>query len=175
MAADTRFPRTRAGVRGHTADHAAERGDTAAWHAFRIANGVAESGIDYALGDAFPHDVLLDETRRRRLQEGLLCRPGSRLAHAASRHRAPPRADRLGRAALARSRHGDRRRRPRDRRARLGRRAATDWRSCASTASRMRSTPAQPIAAGDVPVALAIPAFAKFTYPAGTTAGAKDA
>ncbi|ODT08336.1 MAG: aminomethyltransferase [Mesorhizobium sp. SCN 65-20] len=30
------------------------------WHAFRIANGVAESGPDYALSDAFPHDVLLD-------------------------------------------------------------------------------------------------------------------
>lgn len=32
------------------------------WHAFRIASGVAESGSDYALGDAFPHDVLLDQT-----------------------------------------------------------------------------------------------------------------
>ena len=35
--------------------------DAAAWHAFRIGHGVAESGTDYALGDAFPHDVLLDE------------------------------------------------------------------------------------------------------------------
>lgn len=33
----------------------------AEWHAFRIANGVAESGSDYALSDAFPHDVLLDQ------------------------------------------------------------------------------------------------------------------
>lgn len=33
----------------------------AAWHAFRIAHGVAESGVDYQLGDAFPHDVLLDQ------------------------------------------------------------------------------------------------------------------
>ncbi|WP_269931544.1 CAF17-like 4Fe-4S cluster assembly/insertion protein YgfZ [Aminobacter sp. HY435] len=33
----------------------------AGWHAFRIANGVAESGADYALADAFPHDVLLDQ------------------------------------------------------------------------------------------------------------------
>ncbi|WP_378943525.1 YgfZ/GcvT domain-containing protein [Mesorhizobium sp. ANAO-SY3R2] len=32
------------------------------WHAFRIVSGVAESGSDYALGDAFPHDVLLDQT-----------------------------------------------------------------------------------------------------------------
>ena len=36
-------------------------GDSAAWHAFRIANAIAESGGDYALGDAFPHDVLLDQ------------------------------------------------------------------------------------------------------------------
>ena len=35
--------------------------DMQAWHAFRIANGVAESGTDYLLGDAFPHDVLLDD------------------------------------------------------------------------------------------------------------------
>ena len=35
--------------------------DAAALHAFRIGHGVAESGTDYALGDAFPHDVLLDE------------------------------------------------------------------------------------------------------------------
>lgn len=31
------------------------------WQAFRIAQGVAESGADYPLGDAFPHDVLLDQ------------------------------------------------------------------------------------------------------------------
>lgn len=36
--------------------------DASAWDAYRIAHGVAESGGDYALGDAFPHDVLLDET-----------------------------------------------------------------------------------------------------------------
>ena len=36
-------------------------GDASAWHAFRIASGIAESGADYALGDAFPHDVLLDQ------------------------------------------------------------------------------------------------------------------
>jgi tRNA-modifying protein YgfZ len=35
--------------------------DVSSWHAFRIAHGVAESGTDYQLGDAFPHDVLLDQ------------------------------------------------------------------------------------------------------------------
>ncbi|MER8510749.1 MULTISPECIES: folate-binding protein YgfZ [unclassified Mesorhizobium] len=42
-------------------DGTAEGGDLAAWQAFRIAHGIAESGSDYQLGDAFPHDVLLDE------------------------------------------------------------------------------------------------------------------
>ncbi|RUT94251.1 folate-binding protein, partial [Mesorhizobium sp. USDA-HM6] len=37
-------------------------GDAEAWQTLRIANGIAESGSDYQLGDAFPHDVLLDET-----------------------------------------------------------------------------------------------------------------
>ncbi|MDX8481810.1 folate-binding protein YgfZ [Mesorhizobium sp. VK24D] len=37
-------------------------GDADAWQALRIGNGIAESGSDYQLGDAFPHDVLLDET-----------------------------------------------------------------------------------------------------------------
>jgi hypothetical protein len=31
------------------------------WDRLRVENGVAESGSDYAAGDAFPHDVLLDE------------------------------------------------------------------------------------------------------------------
>ncbi|MBB3314308.1 hypothetical protein FHT77_000150 [Rhizobium sp. BK181] len=34
--------------------------DLDAYHAMRIANGIAESGQDYALQDAFPHDVLMD-------------------------------------------------------------------------------------------------------------------
>lgn len=32
-----------------------------AWTALRIVNGVAESSSDFALSDAFPHDVLLDQ------------------------------------------------------------------------------------------------------------------
>ena len=32
------------------------------WTAVKIAFGIAESGDDYAPGDAFPHDVLMDET-----------------------------------------------------------------------------------------------------------------
>lgn len=57
---DLRFPEDAPAWRSYSAQPAsAEIGD---WHAFRIANGVAESGADYELGDAFPHDVLLDQT-----------------------------------------------------------------------------------------------------------------
>jgi folate-binding protein YgfZ len=36
-------------------------GDLEDWARLRISAGVAESGTDYALSDAFPHDVLLDQ------------------------------------------------------------------------------------------------------------------
>ncbi|PYE88482.1 YgfZ/GcvT domain-containing protein [Phyllobacterium leguminum] len=36
--------------------------DETAWTALRIAHGVAEGGHDFALSDAFPHDVNLDQT-----------------------------------------------------------------------------------------------------------------
>lgn len=58
---DTRFPEGRV-MRRYGAGPDTEDGDPAAWHSFRIAGGVAESGSDYQPGDAFPHDVLLDQT-----------------------------------------------------------------------------------------------------------------
>ena len=45
-------------------------GGTADWERLRIAHGIAESGSDYALGDAFPHDVLLDQTGGVGFQKG---------------------------------------------------------------------------------------------------------
>src|SRR5690606_25391943 len=51
-------------------DGKSEEGDPASWHTFRIAHGIAESGSDYALGDAFPHDVLLDQTGGIGFQKG---------------------------------------------------------------------------------------------------------
>lgn len=39
-----------------------EPGDVSAYAALRILNGVLESGSDYALQDAFPHDVLFDKS-----------------------------------------------------------------------------------------------------------------
>ena len=59
--ADTRFPATAKVVRDYASPLPAENTPEADWHALRIAHGVAESGFDYAAGDAFPHDVLLDE------------------------------------------------------------------------------------------------------------------
>ena len=61
-AATCAFRRSRSQVwRVYERRDAGTRDAAADWHAFRIAHGVAESGADYALGDAFPHDVLLDQ------------------------------------------------------------------------------------------------------------------
>ncbi|NUS22560.1 MAG: folate-binding protein YgfZ, partial [Mesorhizobium sp.] len=58
--ADTRFRDV--AVRRVYGGEASDGADPEAWQALRIASGIAESGSDYQLGDAFPHDVLLDET-----------------------------------------------------------------------------------------------------------------
>jgi folate-binding Fe-S cluster repair protein YgfZ len=65
-------------------------GKPADWDAVRIAHGVAESGVDFALSDVFPHDVLMDRNGGVDFQKGLLCRPGSGLPHAAPRHGPAP-------------------------------------------------------------------------------------
>lgn len=44
--------------------------DVEKWHQLRIAQGVAESGSDYALGDAFPHDILFDQNDGVGLKKG---------------------------------------------------------------------------------------------------------
>jgi folate-binding protein YgfZ len=56
---DLRFPEGSPVWRSY--DAATDAGDISAWHALRVASGVAESGTDYALSDAFPHDVLFDQ------------------------------------------------------------------------------------------------------------------
>ena len=58
---DTRFP-TDAGVRRRYGSPPAADATLDDWDALRVRNGIAESGADYTLGDAFPHDVLLDQT-----------------------------------------------------------------------------------------------------------------
>lgn len=43
-------------------DAASEGSDAGAYHRLRIRHGIAEASADYAEGDAFPHDVLLDRS-----------------------------------------------------------------------------------------------------------------
>ncbi|PWV98755.1 hypothetical protein DFR52_10444 [Hoeflea marina] len=57
--ADARFPQ-QAGVVRIYGPVPARQADVDAWDRIRIVHGVAESGQDYALADAFPHDVLMD-------------------------------------------------------------------------------------------------------------------
>src|SRR5690606_3055936 len=58
---DSRFPAAAGVVRIYGEGIAADA-DEDAWKRLRIEHGIAESGDDFAAGDAFPHDVLLDET-----------------------------------------------------------------------------------------------------------------
>jgi folate-binding protein YgfZ len=55
---DLRFARA---VFRRYAETAQTSGNLDDWNRLRIAEGIAESGSDYALSDAFPHDVLLDQ------------------------------------------------------------------------------------------------------------------
>ncbi|TDH35894.1 folate-binding protein [Pseudohoeflea suaedae] len=55
---DTRFPE-QAGVARAYGELSADA-SLADWNLVRISHGVAESGSDYELSDAFPHDVLMD-------------------------------------------------------------------------------------------------------------------
>ncbi len=58
--ADRRFPQE-AGVLRRYGDAVATDAPAGDFVRLRIAHGVAESGGDFAPGDAFPHDVLMDE------------------------------------------------------------------------------------------------------------------
>lgn len=57
---DNRFPKE-AGVWRLYRSGALLDADRAEWDGVRVTHGVAESGTDYALSDAFPHDVLMDK------------------------------------------------------------------------------------------------------------------
>ena len=65
---DSRFTEPAQVWRHHGAAQATA--DEADWNAFRIGHGIAESGADFALGDAFPHDVLMDQTGGVGLRKG---------------------------------------------------------------------------------------------------------
>ncbi len=148
-------------------------GDPAAWQALRIASGIAESGSDYQLGDAFPHDVLLDETGGVGFNKG--CYVGqevvSRMQHrgtarrrvliVSADHALPPSGTELTVAG-----------RP------VGTLGSSEGTTGLAIARIDRVKAAldadQPILAGDVAVSLAIPAWAKFSFPR-EAVGAEDA
>ncbi len=65
---DTRF--SEASVFRHYGGMGETDGAIADWDALRVRHGVAESGADYAAGDAFPHDILLDQNGGVGLRKG---------------------------------------------------------------------------------------------------------
>lgn len=159
--ADTRFSDT--AVRRRYGPPAGED-NFAAWDTFRIASGVAESGADYQLGDAFPHDVLLDQTGGVGFQKG--CYVGQEVV-SRMQHRGTARRRVLLVSAEATL-------------PAAGTDLTVDGRSVGTLGSvagknglavaridRVKAAmdEGRPILAGDVPVALSIPAWAKFTFP----------
>lgn len=66
---DARFPQE-LGVTRRPVDAVEADADVSAWTSLRIDHGVAESGSDYALSDAFPHDVLYDQNGGVGLRKG---------------------------------------------------------------------------------------------------------
>lgn len=167
---DTRFP---SGSVRRDYGAAFAQGDPEAWHAFRVASGIAESGLDYQLGDAFPHDVLLDQTGGVGFRKG--CYVGqevvSRMQHRGTARRRVliASADQPLPAA--------------------GTDLTVNGRSVGTLGSTFGTTglaiaridrvktaldDGQTILAGDVPVQLAIPAWAGFTFPQNAT-GTEDA
>ncbi|WP_027162673.1 folate-binding protein YgfZ [Mesorhizobium sp. WSM1293] len=160
-AADTRFPK---GAVTRSYGETDEPGDLAAWQAFRIVGGIAESGSDYQLGDAFPHDVLLDETGGIGFKKG--CYVGqevvSRMQHRGTARR------RVLIASADRPLPA-----PGTELTVAGRPVGTLGSTVDTTGlaiariDRVKAAldAGQPIMAGDVPVTLAIPGWAKFAFP----------
>ncbi len=144
--------------------------EVAEWTAFRIANGVAESGSDYALADAFPHDVLLDEVGGVGFRKG--CYVGQEVV-SRMQHRGTAR-----RRVLIVSGDGDLPAPGVDIAAggrSIGTLGSTAGRSGLAIVRIDRAKDAMDagtaITAGETAVTLRIPAFAKFTYPVSAAEG----
>jgi tRNA-modifying protein YgfZ len=159
--ADARFrdvPVTRS-YGGSAAD-----GDVGVWHSLRIAHGIAESGTDYPLGDAFPHDVLLDEAGGVGFKKG--CYVGqevvSRMQHRGTARRRVLIAA-AGSPLPASGTELTVAGRP------VGTLGSTQGAAGLAIARIDRVKAAldagQPVMAGDVAVTLAVPAWAKFGFP----------
>src|SRR5690606_11311461 len=67
--ADRRFPLSLSVFR-HYGRAAGDASLLNEWHRLRIEHGVPESGMDYELSDAFPHDILFDQNGGTGLRKG---------------------------------------------------------------------------------------------------------
>lgn len=161
---DARFP-AEAGVRRiyGGVEEGLDNG-LAAWQALRVAHGIAESGTDYALGDAFPHDVLLDQSGGVGFRKG--CYVGQEVV-SRMQHRGTARRRVLIAAADAALP-------PSGTAVEAGGRALGTLGTVSDTKAlaivridRVKEAmdAGQPITAGGVAVSLAIPAWAGFTFP----------
>lgn len=139
-------------------------GDIAAWQAFRIAHGIVESGADYALGDAFPHDVLLDETGGVGFRKG--CYVGQEVVSRMQHRGTARRRVLVVQAGLPLPGSGTELTVEGRPVGTLGSSAGTTGLAIARI-DRIKAAldAGQPILAGDVPVTVAIPAWAKFSFP----------
>lgn len=167
---DVRFPG--GNVRRRYGSPAGESDDPSSWDRLRIAHGIAESGKDYQLGDAFPHDVLLDQTDGVGFRKG--CYVGqevvSRMQHRGTARRrvllvsADAALPEPGTDLTVEGRS-------------VGRMGSAHGSEGLAIARIDRVKAAmdegRPILAGDVPVTLHIPRWANFSFP--EQAGAGDA
>lgn len=161
---DRRFPETITVYR-HYGDAPAQDACVEDLDRLRIAHAVAESGSDYELGDAFPHDVLFDQNGGVGLRKG--CYVGqevvSRMHHrgTARRRLLIAQADADLPAAGTEIRAGGK---P------LGALGTVSGKQALAIARIDRVKDAMdagnPITAGETEVTLAIPAWATFTFPA---------
>ena len=160
-AADTRFAN---GAVMRCYGQADERSDLAAWQASRIASGIAESGSDYQLGDAFPHDVLLDETGGVGFKKG--CYVGQEVVSRMQHRGTARRRVLIVQAGLPLPAAGTELTVEGRPVGTLGSNAGTTGLAIARI-DRIKAAldAGQPIMAGDVPVTVAIPAWAKFSFP----------
>ncbi|MBS3650664.1 folate-binding protein YgfZ [Pseudaminobacter sp. 19-2017] len=150
-------------------DAAVETSDLARWHRFRVAQGIPESGSDYALGDTFPHDVLLDQMSGVGFRKG--CYVGQEVV-SRMQHRGTAR-----RRAVIASAEGSLPS-PGTEIVAAGRPIGTLGSVAGDTAialvrldkAKAAMDAGQPITAGEATLSLAIPSWARFTFPQDTAA-----
>ena len=149
-----------------TMSRASRRGDADAYHARRIALGVPDGGRDFAYGDTFPHEALLDQLGGVSFRKG--CYIGqevvSRMQHrGTARTRIVPVVFTEGLEPGERRRGHGRRKGARARSAPAPMAAASPC--SVSTVSRTRWRPATPLEGGGLAFTLAKPGFIRFPFP----------